>query len=146
MTSGTAPNGFTIGTATTVNKAGTTYVWTAFKASPGYMSVGSYTGNASAGNGVTGLGFSPELVYVLGSGATSPVFRSSADTDTFGFSLGGATANGITALGNDYQPIGRIYDEKAVVNGVVGLLATGGSTNHTMHLIAMAAAAGKICR
>ena len=48
----------------------------------------------------------------------------------------------ITALGNDYHPIGRIYDEKAVVNGVVGLLATGGSTNHTMHLIAMAAAAG----
>jgi len=48
----------------------------------------------------------------------------------------------ISALGNDYQPIGRIYDEKAVVNGVVGLLATGGSTNHTMHLIAMAAAAG----
>ncbi len=48
----------------------------------------------------------------------------------------------ITALGNDYQPIGRIYDEKAVVNGVVGLLATGGSTNHTIHLIAMAAAAG----
>ncbi|WP_395689161.1 phosphogluconate dehydratase [Aestuariivirga sp.] len=48
----------------------------------------------------------------------------------------------ITALGNNYLPIGRIYDEKAVVNGVVGLLATGGSTNHTMHLIAMAAAAG----
>ena len=48
----------------------------------------------------------------------------------------------ITALGNDYQPIGRIYDEKAVVNGVVGLLATGGSTNHTIHLITMAAAAG----
>jgi phosphogluconate dehydratase len=48
----------------------------------------------------------------------------------------------ITALGNDYCPIGRIYDEKAVVNGVVGLLATGGSTNHTIHLIAMAAAAG----
>ena len=48
----------------------------------------------------------------------------------------------ITALGNDYRPIGRIYDEKAVVNGIVGLLATGGSTNHTLHLIAMAAAAG----
>jgi phosphogluconate dehydratase len=48
----------------------------------------------------------------------------------------------ITALGNNYTPIGRIYDEKAVVNGVVGLLATGGSTNHTLHLIAMAAAAG----
>ena len=48
----------------------------------------------------------------------------------------------ITALGNQYTPIGKIYDEKSVVNGVVGLLATGGSTNHTMHLIAMAAAAG----
>jgi phosphogluconate dehydratase len=48
----------------------------------------------------------------------------------------------ISALGNNYTPIGVIYDEKAVVNGVVGLLATGGSTNHTMHVIAMAAAAG----
>jgi phosphogluconate dehydratase len=48
----------------------------------------------------------------------------------------------ITALGNEYTPIGRIIDERAVVNGVVGLLATGGSTNHTIHLIAMAAAAG----
>ena len=48
----------------------------------------------------------------------------------------------ISTLGNSYTPIGKIYDEKAVVNGVVGLLATGGSTNHTMHLLAMAAAAG----
>ncbi|WP_037498595.1 phosphogluconate dehydratase [Solirubrobacter soli] len=39
-------------------------------------------------------------------------------------------------------PIGEIVDEKAVVNGVVALLATGGSTNHTMHLVAVAAAAG----
>jgi phosphogluconate dehydratase len=53
-------------------------------------------------------------------------------------------AMSITAQGNEYTPIGLIYDEKAVVNGVVGLLATGGSTNHTMHLIAMAAAAGII--
>jgi phosphogluconate dehydratase len=48
----------------------------------------------------------------------------------------------ITALGNDYTPVGEVIDERAVVNGVVGLHATGGSTNHTMHLIAMAAAAG----
>jgi phosphogluconate dehydratase len=48
----------------------------------------------------------------------------------------------ITALGNDYTPIGRIVDERAIVNGIVGLLATGGSTNHTIHMIAMAAAAG----
>jgi phosphogluconate dehydratase len=51
-------------------------------------------------------------------------------------------AMSLTALGNRYTPLSQIYDEKSVVNGVVGLLATGGSTNHTMHVIAMAAAAG----
>jgi phosphogluconate dehydratase len=39
-------------------------------------------------------------------------------------------------------PIGEIVDERVIVNGVVALLATGGSTNHTMHLVAVAAAAG----
>ena len=48
----------------------------------------------------------------------------------------------ITALGNEFTPVGEVIDEKAIVNGVVGLHATGGSTNHTMHLLAMAAAAG----
>jgi len=41
-----------------------------------------------------------------------------------------------------YTPVGRIIDERAIVNGVVGLMATGGSTNHCLHLPAMAAAAG----
>jgi phosphogluconate dehydratase len=48
----------------------------------------------------------------------------------------------ITALGNDYRPAGRVIDERSIVNAVVGLHATGGSTNHTIHLIAMASAAG----
>lgn len=48
----------------------------------------------------------------------------------------------MTHDGNDYRPIGKIVDEAAVVNGIVGLLATGGSTNHTLHLVAIAAAAG----
>ena len=48
----------------------------------------------------------------------------------------------ITALGNEYTPVGEMVDERAVVNGVVGLHATGGSTNHTLHLVAMARAAG----
>ena len=48
----------------------------------------------------------------------------------------------LTAEGNAYTPIGHVVDEKAIVNGMVGLLATGGSTNHTMHLVAIAAAAG----
>jgi phosphogluconate dehydratase len=48
----------------------------------------------------------------------------------------------LTALAGEYTPIGQVVDERAVVNGVVALLATGGSTNHTLHLVAMAAAAG----
>ncbi len=49
-----------------------------------------------------------------------------------------------TALGNSYLPIAEIIDAKAIVNAIVGLLATGGSTNHTLHLVAIAAAAGVI--
>ena len=48
----------------------------------------------------------------------------------------------ITALGNDYTPVGEVIDEKAIVNGIIGLHATGGSTNHTLHIIAFARAAG----
>jgi phosphogluconate dehydratase len=48
----------------------------------------------------------------------------------------------ITALGAEYTPVGKVVDERCVVNGIVGLLATGGSTNHTIHLVAMAHAAG----
>lgn len=48
----------------------------------------------------------------------------------------------ITALGNDYRPAGEILDERAFVNGIVGLMATGGSTNLVLHLPAMARAAG----
>ena len=44
--------------------------------------------------------------------------------------------------GAEYTPISAVVDERAVVNGIVGLLATGGSTNHTLHLVAMARAAG----
>ncbi|WP_017599121.1 phosphogluconate dehydratase [Nocardiopsis lucentensis] len=47
-----------------------------------------------------------------------------------------------TALGDDYTPVGEQVDERAIVNAVVALLATGGSTNHTLHLVAIARAAG----
>jgi len=46
--------------------------------------------------------------------------------------------------GEDYRPLGLVVDEKAIVNAAVGLLATGGSTNHAIHLPAMARAAGVI--
>lgn len=48
----------------------------------------------------------------------------------------------ITNLGNDYRPVCDVLDEKAFVNGIVGLMATGGSTNLVLHLPAMARAAG----
>lgn len=50
----------------------------------------------------------------------------------------------ITARGHSFTPIGEVLDERAFVNGIVGLNATGGSTNLTIHLIAMARAAGII--
>ncbi len=52
---------------------------------------------------------------------------------------------GMTHLDTDsggYTPLGRVISEKSVVNAMVGLLATGGSTNETMHLVAIAKAAG----
>ena len=53
-------------------------------------------------------------------------------------------AASITALGNDYRPAGEVLDERAYVNGLVGLMATGGSTNLVLHLPAMARASGII--
>jgi phosphogluconate dehydratase len=46
--------------------------------------------------------------------------------------------------GDDYRPLGLCVDEKAIVNACVGLLATGGSTNHALHIPAIARAAGII--
>ena len=48
----------------------------------------------------------------------------------------------ITSLGEGYLPLASIVNEEAIVNAIVGLLSTGGSTNHTLHLVAMARAAG----
>lgn len=50
----------------------------------------------------------------------------------------------ITSRGNEYTPLGKMLDEKAFVNAIIGLLATGGSTNHTLHLVAIARTAGII--
>jgi phosphogluconate dehydratase len=59
--------------------------------------------------------------------------------------LTGAAAQRAVALsqpGGAYTPVGHVVDEKCMVNGIVALLATGGSTNHTLHLVAIAKAAG----
>lgn len=58
--------------------------------------------------------------------------------------VAGQQVTRITDLGSAYTPIADIVTAKTIVNGLVGLIATGGSTNHTMHLIAVARAAGYI--
>jgi len=50
----------------------------------------------------------------------------------------------ITALGDEFTPVSQIIDARAIVNGMVGLMATGGSTNHALHIVAIARAAGLI--
>ncbi|MGV6802816.1 MAG: phosphogluconate dehydratase [Ruegeria sp.] len=55
---------------------------------------------------------------------------------------GARRALSLSALGNNYTPVCQILDERAFVNGIVGLMATGGSTNLLIHLIAMARAGG----
>lgn len=51
-------------------------------------------------------------------------------------------AAAITAQGDDYRPAGELVDARSITNAIVGLMATGGSTNHALHIPAMAAAAG----
>ena len=48
----------------------------------------------------------------------------------------------ISSLGEQFLPVGQLIDERSIVNAVIGLHATGGSTNHTLHLVAIAKAAG----
>ena len=50
----------------------------------------------------------------------------------------------MTEISGNYKPIAEIIDERSFVNAIIGLMATGGSTNHTIHLIAIARAAGII--
>ncbi len=57
---------------------------------------------------------------------------------------GAKRALAISALGNEYTPVCDVLDERSFVNGIVGLGATGGSTNLLIHLIAMARAAGVV--
>src|SRR6185369_16573952 len=58
--------------------------------------------------------------------------------------LAGRRVVQLTALGGAERPapLGELVDERALVNAIVALLASGGSTNHTLHLVAIAAAAG----
>ena len=55
---------------------------------------------------------------------------------------GGSEPHAVGSVGATFRPIGRVVDEKCIVNAMVALLATGGSTNHLIHWVAVARAAG----
>lgn len=77
MIQGLGAAGFQIGTDATVNTAGVTFYYVAFKSTAGSMAVGSYTGNASDGRSITGVGFQANWVFVKnGGGAYAAAHRS----------------------------------------------------------------------
>ncbi len=72
------PTGFTIGTHATVNQAGRIYRYVAFRAAPGNLKVGSYSGDGvTDGRSITGVGFQPEYVVILPESSFQAVHRSS---------------------------------------------------------------------
>jgi hypothetical protein len=108
-------DGFTLGTDASVNGSGGTYSWAAFRAQPGVMTVGSYTGNGFIQGVNTGL--DPDHVIVMGTGATSAVQRSTGLAGTFGFdesttnlAITGLTGTGFTVLfSGDVNSNGVVY-------------------------------------
>jgi hypothetical protein len=98
--------GFTVGTNNRVNAATDTYHWVAFKANSQAMHVGNYAGNGTS-QSPTGVGFSPELVIVLGNTAQRGVLSASGMTRTFRFDGGTGSATGVTAFGADGFSVGN---------------------------------------
>ena len=100
-------NGFTVGTDASVNSNTVSYHWIAFKAVSGKLVLGSYSGNGTAGHGITGLGFSPALVIVMDTVAQPPVFRTSANSASCDFNKNVCnTTTYITGLGADGFTVG----------------------------------------
>ena len=93
-------NGFTIGTDNRVNRNNRIYYWTAFKANGQAMKVGTYTGNGTT-QSITGVGFQPELVMLLGNNAQRAVARYSGAARTYGFDASTGVTTGVTAFGAD---------------------------------------------
>jgi len=109
--------GFTLGTNGQVNSNGVIYRWTAFKANNGALTIGSYTGNGAATRAITGVGFSPEYVSLLGAGAQAPVQRVSGMTTSFRFGSGTSVANAVNIFDSDGFTVGN--GAEANTNGTV---------------------------
>jgi hypothetical protein len=93
-------DGFQVGTDAEVNQGGgspPTYYWVAFKSFPGDMTLGTYTGNNTS-QSITGLGFSPEYVMILGATTERAVQRMTPMTRTYEFEGDTGSTTGITSL------------------------------------------------
>jgi hypothetical protein len=102
-------DGFQVGTDNQVNQGGgspPTYYWVAFKSYPGHMTLGTYTGNNTS-QSITGLGFSPEYVMVLGATNELAVQRMPAMARTYEFEADNGSTTGITSLDSNGFSLGN---------------------------------------
>ena len=116
-----------------MNTASTTYYWVAFRASPGEVLVGSYTGDGNDNRNITGLGFSPQVTFIMSAGASAAVFKtpnmggdSAMQFDT-GTALGVANLIQSMTIGGGFQ-IGndaRVNTAGTVYHYVVWASVTG---------------------
>ncbi|HEX6651852.1 MAG TPA: hypothetical protein VF072_03850 [Thermoleophilaceae bacterium] len=107
--------GFTIGLDNRVNRNNRVYYWTAFKANSQAMKVGTYAGNGTT-QSITGVGFQPELVILLGNNTQRAVARYSGAARTYGFDASTGVTTGVTAFGADGFSVGAAAE--ANTNGV----------------------------
>jgi hypothetical protein len=108
--------GFTVGTNSRVNMAGDDYHWIAFKTNSQAMQVGNYTGNGAFTRSITGVGFQPEMVMVLGDTGQRAVLRATGMSRTFRFEAGTGSTTGVTAFGADGFTLGNSAEVNS--NGV----------------------------
>jgi hypothetical protein len=108
-------NGFVVGTANRVNSSGRTYHWVAFKSNSQAMKVGTYNGNGTT-QAITGLGFSPELVILMGNNAQRAVSRFSGMSRSYGFDASTGVTTGITSLDADGFSVGAAAEANS--NGI----------------------------
>jgi uncharacterized repeat protein (TIGR01451 family) len=130
---GLTADGFSVGTDATVNAAGVVYHWTAFIEAPGQMRIGSYLGDGVDNRGLTGVGFQPDYMMVLGATTRHAVqrFPAQAGDNTNAFESGAEITNRIQRLDPDGFQVGSDSD----VNGA-------GTTYHYACWNAAAAVAG----
>jgi hypothetical protein len=108
-------DGFTLGTNNRVNRNGRTFYWTAFKSNSQAMKVGTYNGNGTT-QSITGVGFQPELVILMGNNAQRAAARYSGAARTYGFDASTGVTTGVTAFGADGFSVGAAAEANA--NGV----------------------------